>query len=102
MSDSLLNHKFIITGVNGWIGRALIHKLYECFGSNLQSKVVAFSSSSSSIILKNGFELKTYQYQDNIKYSGNYILCHFAFLTMDKVKLMNIVSPFVQTKIFLS
>ena len=89
MLDNILNYKFIITGVNGWIGRALIHKLYEHFGSNLQSKVIAFSTSSSSVVLENGFELKTYQYQDNIKYSGSYILCHFAFLTMDKVKLMS-------------
>lgn len=88
-NDSILNYKFIITGVNGWIGRALIHKLYEHFGSNLQSTVIAFSASSPSVVLENGFELKTYQYQDNIKYSGNYILCHFAFLTMDKVKLMS-------------
>ena len=89
MLNNLLQDSFIITGANGWLGRALINKLYEIYGKEIENKVIAFSNSTSSINIDDNFNLKTFNYSDDIKFSGQYIFCHFAFLTMDKVTLMD-------------
>ena len=39
MLNNLLQDSFIITGANGWLGRALINKLYEIYGKEIENKV---------------------------------------------------------------
>ncbi len=88
MQKEYLKHKFIITGSTGWIGKCLLDKLYSVFGDDLNNNVVALSNSSSQFTLQNGYKVYLKGYDHDFEDCDNYILCHFAFLTMDKVKNM--------------
>ncbi len=85
--------KFIITGVSGWLGRALLEILYSCFGEKLSQNVIAISSSEPIITLYNGYQITTQSYDYDFEkdaFGGReYILCHFAFLTKDKIAMMS-------------
>jgi nucleoside-diphosphate-sugar epimerase len=83
------DYKFIITGASGWLGRFLLEILYSCFGQKLADNVFAISNSTSKITLNSGDQIPAYQYDHKFFDKHKYILCHFAFLTRDKILTMS-------------
>jgi nucleoside-diphosphate-sugar epimerase len=85
--------KFIITGVSGWLGRALLEILYSCFQEKLSQNVIAISNSQPIITLRNGYQITTQSYDYDFEKDSlggqEYFLCHFAFLTKDKIAMMS-------------
>ena len=87
INDKILanDYKFIITGANGWLGRFLLEALHFCFGPELAKNVFVISNSKSRITLDSGNQISAYCYDHKFPDQQKYILCHFAFLTRDKI-----------------
>lgn len=79
------NLHFIITGANGWIGKALLEALHLSLEREFLQKVFAISTSAKTIELRGGITVKTYDYDYNFPQNKKYIIFHLAFLTKDKL-----------------
>ncbi len=79
--------KIYITGPSGWIGKYFIEELYKYFQDDIYKVVVPISSSKKKIRLLSGLELTCISYDESLELlpTKNNLLCHFAFLTRDKV-----------------
>ncbi|NQY42194.1 MAG: SDR family oxidoreductase [Legionellales bacterium] len=79
--------KIYITGPSGWIGKFFIEELYKYFQEDIHEIVIPISSSRKRIKLLSGLELTCISYDESLKLqpTNNNLLCHFAFLTRDKV-----------------
>jgi len=76
---------FVVTGANGWLGRATLEMLHHSLGDTFHSQVVALGSNTGDLLLSSGFhvpvaKMSEYKFQD----VGHRILFHYAFLTKDK------------------
>lgn len=82
---------FVITGANGWIGKALIHILSQHLGAEYKNRIIPISNSSKTVTLKNGLELDAIPFNKltSLPKNKEYILFHFAFLTKEKLAKMN-------------
>ncbi|MFT7098321.1 MAG: nucleoside-diphosphate-sugar epimerase [Rickettsiales bacterium] len=82
--------KFIITGANGWLGKAWLEILYNFLGEKKTSQnVFPISSSTSQIQLRNGYKIDAYGYDHKFAAGFEYAIVHLAFLTKDKVSLVS-------------
>lgn len=79
---NLLNYQIIITGVTGWIGSRLLHRL-RALGLNYGTDVLGISSQVKS--LEEGSTSFTFQTLDQALDSRPKLIFHFAFITKDKV-----------------
>ena len=77
---------FVVTGANGWLGKATLEMLRQALGSDFAKRVIALGSRSSKISFADGQTfpvqvLLEWQMPPNLPV----IIFHYAFLTMDKV-----------------
>ena len=84
------NHIFIVTGANGWIGKATVMLLAQYLGKSAPNRIIPCSSSLSHFNLQNGTKLKCRKLEElgSLPKSLPYIIFHFAFLTKDKLLQM--------------
>ncbi len=80
---------FVVTGANGWLGRATLAALRAALGDNFGARVTALGSRPGAIGV-DGVTLPIHALQDWTPPPGARLLvCHYAFLTMDKVQGMS-------------
>ncbi|GAB2861292.1 hypothetical protein GCM10027277_32450 [Pseudoduganella ginsengisoli] len=80
---------YVVTGANGWIGRATLAALRAALGDAFSSRVTALGSRPGSIAV-DGVTLPIEPLLDWTPPPNQRLLvCHYAFLTMDKVQGMS-------------
>lgn len=80
-------HRILITGASGWLGRALLEMLATAFGALLAERVILCSSKPRQMVVRAGLELPMVSLADGLALLGDKpaLLFHFAFLTKEKV-----------------
>jgi len=78
---------FFITGGSGWLGRALTEMLSNSLGDRMADRVILCGSTNRSMTLQDGQTLPIFALTDGVSLLGGRpaYVCHFAFLTKDKV-----------------
>ncbi len=95
-SPALANHihaspyHFIVTGANGWLGKATLAMLYQALGNDFAARVTGLGSRPAQINLHAGQTGEsTYSIQSLLEWQlppdQPTILFHYAFLTKDKI-----------------
>ena len=81
--------RIVVTGANGWLGRATSHVLLECLGEEFPSRVRCFGSQHRSIPLANGVAVEQRPLVElgELAPAPTFLL-HFAFLTKDIAEAM--------------
>jgi len=77
----------IITGTNGWLGRALVYLINNFYKNDFN--LICLSQSDSELKINEKISVPLKNFYDPIKIDGETIIFHLAFLTKDK---LNIVS----------
>lgn len=81
--------RYVVTGANGWLGRATLAALRAALGDAFGARVTALGSRPGSIDVA-GVTLPVQPLLDWTPPPGERLLvCHYAFLTMDKVAGMS-------------
>lgn len=85
------NAMVLVTGASGWLGRALIEMLAACLGAAISERVVLCGSRAGTLALSNGEALPVQPLAQALpSLAGReFYLCHFAFLTKDRVSQMS-------------
>jgi len=80
---------FVVTGANGWLGRATLAVLRQALGGDFATRVTALGSRAASLEL-DGHAVPVAPLLDWTPPAHTPLLvCHYAFLTMDKVQGMS-------------
>jgi len=81
--------RYVVTGANGWLGRATLAALCAALGDAFSERVTALGSRPGHIDI-DGIALPVLPLLDWTPPPGERLLvCHYAFLTMDKVQGMS-------------
>lgn len=85
------DRRFLITGVTGWLGRALLEMLSRVFGPELAERVILCGSRAQSIAILPGQNLPVVPLSEGLALLGDrpVWVFHFAFLTKDRVGCMS-------------
>lgn len=83
--------KILVTGANGWLGTEYLeHKLLELGSVNVQNQVVCVGSRAGTKRLSDGTELQVHTFQSIPEPDSVIGIVHLAFLTRDKLGLMEL------------
>lgn len=79
-------HRFVVTGSSGWLGRATLEMLRRSLGEAFRRRVIAIGTKSGELQLSDGLRspveaLSSWKGDP----SNSLILFHYAFLTKDRV-----------------
>jgi nucleoside-diphosphate-sugar epimerase len=81
---------YVVTGANGWLGRATLAVLRHALGDECTARVTALGSRPGTVALDDGFQLPVAPLLGWTPPPGvRLCVCHYAFLTMDKVQGMD-------------
>ncbi|HEX8413489.1 MAG TPA: NAD-dependent epimerase/dehydratase family protein, partial [Sphingomicrobium sp.] len=82
--------RIVITGANGWIGRAALEMLHDTLGAAaFGSRVVPLGSAARSLTLRSGLTVTQHPLADIAQLPKRpTLLLHTAFLTLDRAKAM--------------
>lgn len=83
-------YNFIVTGANGWMGRATLEMLKQALGPAFASRVTALGSRQSQIKLADDLLFPVHKLLEwKHKLAQPAIIFHYAFLTKDKVSTIS-------------
>ncbi|MHB1678848.1 MAG: NAD-dependent epimerase/dehydratase family protein [Sulfuriferula sp.] len=85
------HRRLLITGVTGWLGRALLEMLSRALGPELAERVILCGSRAQSITILQGQILPVVPLSEGLALLGDQPVWvfHFAFLTKDRVGCMS-------------
>jgi UDP-glucuronate decarboxylase len=83
-------YNFIVTGANGWMGRATLEMLHQALGPTFATRVTALGSRQSHIKLTDECSCPVQSLLEwKISFEKPAIIFHYAFLTKDKVSTIS-------------
>lgn len=93
-TDQLLrdgDEVFLVTGSGGWLGRAMVEMLSASLGDQMADRTILCGSKRGLLKLKDGSTHPVHALADAASLLGvrPAIVCHFAFLTKDRVGQMS-------------
>lgn len=78
--------RFIVTGANGWLGKATLEMLRQALGADFSARVTALGSRQAQVGLAGGHSLSVESLLDwKLPPGQPAIIFHYAFLTKDKI-----------------
>jgi UDP-glucuronate decarboxylase len=72
---------FVVTGGNGWLGRAALEILDGVYGEELGRRVSVFGDRAKSLVLRSGRCIQSRPLSEIVEYRAGSIIFHFAYLT---------------------
>jgi len=84
-------YHFVVTGANGWLGKATLEMLHQALGASFAKRVTALGSRRAQISFADGQAFPVHALEEwQLSLQQPTLVFHYAFLTKDKVDSISV------------